>query len=239
MINVLIAEDNLYYATNLMNSINKRNEDIKVCGIAKNGKEALELLNSSNHIDVILLDLKMPLCSGKEVLQKIMNKDKYEDSCIVISGELSLIKELNNNSMINCVIRKNTSIEEIILKLNEILKQKEKMKKQRMLRREIMDELIYLGYDISYKGTRYLIETIEYIAENQNKDIDNLEKYVYPIISKKYNDSVHNIKCNINRANNNMYYDCKIERIKEYFHFDSDVKPKIKTVINTILNKIL
>lgn len=181
------------------------------------------MLDSYNNIDVILLDLKMPLCSGKEVLQKIMNKEKYENSCIIISGELSLIRELNNNSIINCIIHKNTGVEEIIIKLDEILKQKEKMKKQKVLRKRIIDELIYLGYDISYKGTRYLIETIEYIAENQNKDIDNLEKNVYPIISKKYNDSVHNIKNNINRANNNMYYDCKIEKIKEYFHFDWDM----------------
>lgn len=45
MVNVLIADDNISYAVTLMNYINKNNENIKVCNIAKNGKETLEILN--------------------------------------------------------------------------------------------------------------------------------------------------------------------------------------------------
>lgn len=57
-------------------------------------------------------------------------------------------------------------------------------------------------------------------------------------MAKKYNTSIHNVKSNINRANNLMYYNCDIEKLKKYFTFDIDVKPKIKTVINTVINKI-
>ena len=39
MINVLIADDNVDYAINLMNYINNKNENIKVFNIAKNGKK--------------------------------------------------------------------------------------------------------------------------------------------------------------------------------------------------------
>ena len=56
MVNVLIADDNVDYAINLMNYINEKNENIKVCNIAKNGKETLEILNLKDNIDVILLD---------------------------------------------------------------------------------------------------------------------------------------------------------------------------------------
>ena len=74
MVNVLIADDNVDYAINLMNYINEKNENIKVCNIAKNGKETLEILNLKDNIDVILLDYKMHFYNGEQVLEKITNK---------------------------------------------------------------------------------------------------------------------------------------------------------------------
>lgn len=93
MVNVLIADDNVDYAVNLMNYINERNENIKVCNIAKDGSEALKILNVKNDIDVILLDYKMPVYDGEQVLEKIVDKNKYYNSFIIISGEIeSVIK---------------------------------------------------------------------------------------------------------------------------------------------------
>ena len=57
-------------------------------------------------------------------------------------------------------------------------------------------------------------------------------------MARRYNTSIHNVKSNINRTNNSMYYTCNVEKLKKYFTFDIDTKPKIKTVINTIINKI-
>ena len=67
MINVLIADDNVEYAVNLMNYINNKNENIKVCNIAKDGKETLEILNSKNNLDAVLLDYKMPFFNGFQI----------------------------------------------------------------------------------------------------------------------------------------------------------------------------
>lgn len=65
MVNILIIEDNEHFATVLMNNINDKNENIKVCAIAKDGREALEILEIKENIDVILLDLKIPIYSRK------------------------------------------------------------------------------------------------------------------------------------------------------------------------------
>ena len=51
-------------------------------------------------------------------------------------------------------------------------------------------------------------------------------------MARRYNTSIHNVKSNINRTNNSMYYTCNVEKLKKYFTFDIDTKPKIKTVIN-------
>ena len=134
MVNILIADDNVDYAITLMNYINEKNDNIRVCNIAKDGKETINILNTDNNIDVILLDYKMPFYNGNQVVNKIIN------------------------------------------------------------------ELFYLNYDISQRGTQYLVSTIEYICLN-NDYINNLEKYVYPIIAKFYNATPNNVKCRIHKKN--------------------------------------
>ncbi len=41
MTNILIADDNIDYAINLMNYLNENNDIIRVCNIAKDGKKKL------------------------------------------------------------------------------------------------------------------------------------------------------------------------------------------------------
>ena len=63
MVNILIADDNIYYAKTLMNIINDNDSNIKVTHIAVDGKETLEILKNSK-IDIVLLDLKLPTFNG-------------------------------------------------------------------------------------------------------------------------------------------------------------------------------
>lgn len=238
MINVLIADDNIDFAISLMNYINEKNVNIKVYNIAKDGKETLEILNKNNNIDVILLDYKMPFYNADQILDKIQTKSKYQDSFIIITGDIESGIKLRNNEMVHTIIYKTMKIDEIERKINELFLFKETKKKSKILRNKIIDELLYLGYDISHRGTQYLIKTIEYIATNQNKEFKNLQKEIYPKIAEMYDETVHNIKCRINRATNTMYCNCEIEKLKRYFKFSIDTKPKVMTIIETIINNI-
>lgn len=83
-----------------------------------------------------------------------------------------------------------------------------------------------------------MIDAINYIQSNPNKYLDNLKKDVYPIIASHSNESVHNIKCYIHRETNEMYVRCESKKLQKYFAYDEDMKPNVKTVINTIINKI-
>lgn len=239
MVNVLIADDNVSFATNLMNYLNEKNDNIRVCHIAKDGEETLEMLNSRLDIDVILLDLKMPKCDGIQVLEKIEDKDRYKNSFIVISGEMDFIRKLRSNDLIYSIIYKTTEMDKIILEIDQIILNKEKEKLYKDVRQSIIKELLYLGYDISYKGTQYLISVIEFYILSESYYVENLERNIYPKIAKKYNTSIHNIKANINRANNAMYCNCEMKKLKKYFVLHMDTKPKIKTVISTVANKII
>ncbi len=239
MVNVIIADDNINFATTLMNYINETNENIRVLGIAEDGQKALNFLNSRYHIDVVLLDYKMPIYNGQEVLERIIEKQKYENSCIIITGENEAIKNISDNKMVYKVLYKSLSFMDIIENINELINHKAEVKLERNIKNRITEELIYLGYNISHNGTLYLIETIYYIYNNKNKHLDNLTKSVYPIIASRFNKSVHNIKCSIERENTEMYLTCRVDVLKKYFYYDEDTKPNVKTIINTIINKII
>lgn len=156
-----------------------------------------------------------------------------------------LIECENTDFIINLIDKLNTSNEnikiyKIIYSTNNTLKDTNcsNILTDNNLRNKIIKELIYLGYDFSYIGTRYLIKTIEYIVANPDKYLKNLENYIYLELAKSNNTSIHNVKCNINRATTMMYAACEVNKLKKYFGFSNDVKPKVKTVINTVVNKV-
>jgi len=67
---ILIAEDekiNLFYLKILVNKISDYTPNIL---IARNGKEAVDL-SRENHIDLILMDIKMPVMDGIEATRII------------------------------------------------------------------------------------------------------------------------------------------------------------------------
>lgn len=69
MINTIIVEDSELARIELQNLI-KKTPEINILGEAKNGEEAIELINSSNP-DLILLDIHLPDMDGFEVLNRI------------------------------------------------------------------------------------------------------------------------------------------------------------------------
>lgn len=238
MVNVLIVDDNIFFAKKLMDYINTY-KNIKVLNIAVDGKEALDLLNNKEDIDIFLLDLKMPIYNGLEVLEKISNekREKYKDSCIVISGEPEFIQQLSKNKIVSKLLYKTMSLSEITDNIIKIAENKNQQKKLESIKKRITDEVLYLGYNISHIGTRYLIDTIYYISVQTNKNCENLKRDVYPYISKQYKTNVHNVKNNIARATDNMYYNCEHMRLLEYFNIQQEYKPNIKTIIHTIIDK--
>jgi DNA-binding NarL/FixJ family response regulator len=69
MINLLIADDQDLFRRGLATLLNLE-EDLCVVGQAENGQEAWELAKQLQP-DVILMDVRMPICNGVEATQKI------------------------------------------------------------------------------------------------------------------------------------------------------------------------
>ncbi len=241
MLNILIADSDFHYARELMSSINETSNEARICNITMDGKETIEILEKVSNIDIVLLKLKMPIYTANQIINKLSNKQKckYKNSFIIISEKYSIkSKNLLKNDIVYKILPKTLGVCEISSEVNMLVKQKDKSKEVKDVQQKIINELLYLGYEVSHKGTRYLIEVLKIVYVHGEGLTENLNKYVYPTIAKRYHQSINNIKCNIRRATEFMYYNCEEEKLKSYFLYNELYKPNIKTIIHTVLTKI-
>lgn len=241
MINILIADDNIYYAKTLVNYIMSQNDGVRVVNISTNGEEVIENLKTGK-IDILILDLKIPVLSEMQILDKIQILN-LNISIIVISGDNILMRHIINNKMVEGYINKLEGFENINQKINEIIEKKNNKENYDLVKKKILNELLELGYNIKYSGTKYLTEVISLVYEmyggnNINGDIINLEQYFYKKVANKYSKNVKNVKVNIVNATESMYMECERNKLQKYFCFSYDHKPTPKVVIDTVLSKI-
>lgn len=240
MYNLLIADDNLMYVKCLANNILSKDKYVRLVKIATDGDEVYQYIKNEK-IDLLLLDIKMPIYSGIEVLKKIdEDKSIYVPKVIIISGEINEenYKLYYRYNVIACM-HKNWEIEKITKEVTNIMSGFEKNKISKQIENFVWQELLNLNYNAKHKGTIYIKESIMLILNMNNDIVDNLEKNVYVYVASKYGTSTENIKNNIVKATNNMYTQCKIEFLLEYFSFKEDIKPTPKFVISTIINKVI
>ena len=242
MLNILIADADMNYIRNLMSYINSAYDSIRVFNISTNSSDTLEILQNSNNIDIVLVDSQILFSDDFNLIEHLTLKqlDKYANSFIVLSNSIIHIEHYNvtHSKVVYTVLQKDTNFIFITNYIDKLISEKLLYTKSQEIKLKISNQLTSLGYSLSHIGTHYLIDIIEMIYLENGDLIKNLKNNVYPIISKRYKQSCNNIKTNIIRATDAMYYNCPEEILMSFFSLNVVVKPSIKTVINTILLKL-
>ncbi len=83
MFQVLIAEDEAVIRQGLIQSIEWGKLGLELAGEAENGEQALAIMQKIP-VDIVLTDMKMPICDGKTMLQAI-EKNGYDCEVVVLS----------------------------------------------------------------------------------------------------------------------------------------------------------
>lgn len=177
MLKTLIVDDNLQYVKMFLNTTINKFKEIHVTHIATTVKEALDII-STNYIDLIFLDLKLPDSNGIEIINKINFLNNIKTPyIIVISGDIALSSEINRKCNILDIINKLENNNVLYNKIERIIHTATILNNKENIKKEISKELAEIGYNWKYKGTNYILEAILYIYESNNMDLlDNLEK---------------------------------------------------------------
>ena len=95
MIRIAIAEDISRIAQTLKEKLELSN-DFKVQFIAPNGKELLKELNHNHNVDVILMDINMPIMNGIEATQQVTQRwpNIKVIMCTVFDDEENIFKAI-------------------------------------------------------------------------------------------------------------------------------------------------
>lgn len=224
MITLLIIDYDLNYAKNIISNIVTNNERIRLLDIATSTKEALHIIsNFKPHFAIINTDVVD--------MEKINELDYKCKSILVTANHEKWVKG-------NYVLKSNDFT---VLKdrVSELLEKNDFAQ----LKEQVIKYFWKLKFNISTKGSMYLMDCILYCYKHRNTySFDSLRSTLYPLIAQKYNTTAHLVSSNIKLAVNEMYdrnyIENSLDYIEEFFYFSKNMKPTAKVIISTFMSKL-
>jgi len=157
-IKLVIADDETSIRNALCSMIDWESENIEVCGVAKNGIEALDIIKKME-ADIAILDIRMPIMDGLEVIAEL-KKLKLNTKTIILSGydAFSYAREALVQGASNYLL-KPCRPEEILAAVLDVKKHMEAEQAEELRAKEKSEELESSRYDVRNKRLADLILT--------------------------------------------------------------------------------
>ena len=261
-ISVLIADDNKEFCS-ILNDYLLNQRDIVVTGIAKDGREALELIVEKKP-DLVILDIIMPHLDGLGVLEKLntmelekvpriiilsaVGQDKITQQAITLGADYYTVKPFDmevftkriremfsNVQTRESAIRTSYSTSTILSSPSE-----SKSKTPIDLETEITNIIHEVGVPAHIKGYMYLREAITMVV-NDMELLSAVTKELYPSIAKKYNTTASRVERAIRHAIEVAWGRGQIDAINRLFGYtihNEKGKPTNSEFIAIIADKL-
>lgn len=132
---VLVVEDELFIRRHIVNEIEDVDMGFKVEWTAYNGEDALEIIEKENP-DVVFTDIKMPIMSGMELIERIRERDSHLP-IVLLSGfaEFDYARQAITLKVEDYLLKplETEELKSVLRKIRYKLKMKEKTKKKELL----------------------------------------------------------------------------------------------------------
>ncbi|MBS4839295.1 MAG: sporulation transcription factor Spo0A [Clostridium sp.] len=265
-ISVLIADDNKEFCS-ILNDYLLNQKDIVVTGIAKDGREALELIVERKP-DLVILDIIMPHLDGLGVFEKLntmdlektpriiilsaVGQDKITQQAITLGADYYTVKPFDMEvftKRIREMFNSAPTIQESSAQSNRvsypttssyILTSEPKSKTPVDLETEITNIIHEIGVPAHIKGYMYLREAITMVV-NDMELLSAVTKELYPSIAKKYNTTASRVERAIRHAIEVAWGRGQIEAINKLFGYtvhNDKGKPTNSEFIAIIADKL-
>lgn len=204
---VLVADDNSDFTMTLSNYL-KKEEEMEIVGIARDGNEAYKMAVELQP-DIVLLDIIMPHLDGLGVLEKLRNtemekrpmciilsavgQDKITQKAISLGAQYYIVKPFDINVLIKRMqelknyqpsqLKESFFTREIKSQYIDIAPDKKKSEEN--LEALVTNVIHEVGVPAHIKGYQYLREAIM-MAIKDNDVINQITKQLYPEIARNY-----------------------------------------------------
>lgn len=258
-ISVLIADDNKEFCS-ILNDYLLNQKDIVVTGIAKDGREALELIQQKQP-DLVVLDIIMPHLDGLGVLEKLngmdldkmprvivlsaVGQDKITQQAITLGADYYVVKPFDMD-IFTKRIREMFNTQDVETKRRSVstqVVQREAAATSRGpidLETEITSIIHEIGVPAHIKGYMYLREAITMVV-NDMELLSAVTKELYPSIAKKYNTTASRVERAIRHAIEVAWGRGQVDAINKLFGYtvhNEKGKPTNSEFIAIIADKL-
>jgi two-component system response regulator (stage 0 sporulation protein A) len=215
-IRILIADDNKDFCIILSEYLNTQ-QDFEVVGIAKDGLEVVDMLEST-YPDIIILDIIMPHLDGLGVLERLnsmnlekipkiivlsaVGQDKITQKALTLGAEYYVVKpfdmEVFAKRIRECVGIKSSDPERKTY-IQPTVTTAAPGTTPRELESAITNIIHEIGVPAHIKGYVYLREAITMVVNNMEL-LSAITKELYPSISRKFNTTPSRVERAIRHA---------------------------------------
>lgn len=261
-ISVVIADDNKEFCS-ILNDYLLNQRDIVVTGIAKDGREALTLIEERKP-DLVVLDIIMPHLDGLGVLERLnsmnlekfprivvlsaVGQDKITQRAISLGADYYVVKPFDMDiftkrirDMFNDTLGGSDEPvrKQISMSTSEMMNNNNK-RGPIDLETEITNIIHEIGVPAHIKGYMYLREAITMVV-NDMELLSAVTKELYPSIAKKYNTTASRVERAIRHAIEVAWGRGQVEAINRLFGYtvhNEKGKPTNSEFIAIIADKL-
>lgn len=239
---IIVVDDDKIIRMGLVKILNKLFENHEIIGDFQNGLLAFEYLKENDgQVDLVITDIKMPIMTGIEFVEKANKELKHPPIFIVLSGydEFTYVRDTMKYGAFNYLLKPikkdelKKVVEEVEIKIKELKKKDKIMTKSiEVIKKDFFKHLLFSNSDINIKTDKSLLENIQL-----NEDY-YYQMIVLPINKeeKEFNNKVLNRYFKEVTSNNKIEYIYFLYNDNVYiiFYFNLNEISNISDVTNQI-----
>ena len=168
---IIVVDDDKIIRMGLIKILNKLFENHEIVGDFQNGLLAFEYLKENDgQVDLVITDIKMPIMTGIQFVEKANKELKHPPIFLVLSGydEFTYVRDTMKYGAFNYLLKPikkdelKKVVEEVEIKIEELKKKDKIMTKSiEVIKKDFIKHLLFSNSDINIRTDKSLLENIQ------------------------------------------------------------------------------